>query len=139
MFGFSTGPGGFRKVRQACRKHFHLFWYPSDAVVTSYGPQIFLVGLSFTVYGITGFCRLLSFCFQRHGFMNCFFHINGGLLTVTSNQSFVMPFVLNTSHKLPSMNPEQSSQISKPLSNIFQLAERQKCFPKMSRLPRPNK
>ena len=33
---FPWGPGGFREVREAGRKHFHLSWYLSVAVVTSY-------------------------------------------------------------------------------------------------------
>ena len=30
------GPGGFRELREAGRIHFHLSWYLSDYVVTSY-------------------------------------------------------------------------------------------------------
>ena len=30
---FSGGPEGFRELRGACWSHFHLSWYPSDAVV----------------------------------------------------------------------------------------------------------
>jgi len=33
------GPGGFREFREAGRNHFHLSWYLSDAVVTSYGKK----------------------------------------------------------------------------------------------------
>ena len=33
---FSEGPGGFRELREAGRNHFHLSWYLSVAVVTSY-------------------------------------------------------------------------------------------------------
>jgi len=36
----SRGPGGFRKVLEAARSHFHLSWYLSDAVVTSYGQKL---------------------------------------------------------------------------------------------------
>ena len=36
FLAFSQGPGGFREVREAGRKHFHLSWYLSVAVVTSY-------------------------------------------------------------------------------------------------------
>ena len=36
---FSRGPGGFREVREAGRKHFHLSWYLSVSVVTSYGQK----------------------------------------------------------------------------------------------------
>ena len=31
------GPGGFREFREACRNHFHLSWYLSDAVVPPKG------------------------------------------------------------------------------------------------------
>ena len=33
---FSGGSGGFRELREAGRKHFHLSWYLSVPVVTSY-------------------------------------------------------------------------------------------------------
>ena len=33
---FFEVPGGFRKLREAYRIRFHLPWYPSDPVVTSY-------------------------------------------------------------------------------------------------------
>ena len=33
---FSRGYGGFRELREAGRKHFHLSWYLSVPVVTSY-------------------------------------------------------------------------------------------------------
>ena len=36
VLAFPRGPGGFRKLREACRNHFHLSWYLSDAVVTRY-------------------------------------------------------------------------------------------------------
>ena len=36
---FPGGPGGFRELRGAGRKHFHLSWYLSDAAVTSYGQK----------------------------------------------------------------------------------------------------
>ena len=36
FLAFSRGPGGFREVREAGRKHFHLSWYLSVPVVTSY-------------------------------------------------------------------------------------------------------
>ena len=36
FLAFPRGPGGFRELREAYRKHFHLSWYLSDAVVTSY-------------------------------------------------------------------------------------------------------
>ena len=42
---------GFLKLWEACRNHFHLFWYVSDAVVTSYsqnpGWKIFLLSIEF--------------------------------------------------------------------------------------------
>ena len=37
LSAFSWGPGGFRELQEAGRNHFHLSWYLSDAVVTSYG------------------------------------------------------------------------------------------------------
>ena len=36
---FSRGPGGFRELRDAGRKHFHLSWYLSVPVVASYGQK----------------------------------------------------------------------------------------------------
>ena len=33
---FCRGSGRFRKLREAGRKHFHLSWYSSEPVVTSY-------------------------------------------------------------------------------------------------------
>ena len=36
---FSRGPGGFRELREAGRNHFHLSWYLSVPVVTSYGQK----------------------------------------------------------------------------------------------------
>ena len=38
---FSQGPGGFRELREASRNHFHLSWYLSDYVVTSYDQKLF--------------------------------------------------------------------------------------------------
>ncbi len=32
-------PSRFRELREAGKDHFHLSWYLSDAVVTSYGPK----------------------------------------------------------------------------------------------------
>ena len=37
FLGFPEGPGGFRKVREAGRNHFHLSWYLLVPGVTSYG------------------------------------------------------------------------------------------------------
>ena len=36
FLAFVEGPGGFREVREAGRNHFHLSWYLSVSVVTSY-------------------------------------------------------------------------------------------------------
>ena len=36
---FSRGYGGFRELREAGRKHFHLSWYLKVPVVTSYGQK----------------------------------------------------------------------------------------------------
>ena len=36
FLAFSRGSGGFRELREAGRKHFHLSWYLSVPVVTSY-------------------------------------------------------------------------------------------------------
>ena len=51
FLAFSRGPGGFRELREAGRNHFHLSWYLSDTVVTSYGqkPSCFFC-LPSTVY-----------------------------------------------------------------------------------------
>ena len=35
VLAFSRGPGGFRELKEAGRKHFHLPWYLFDAVVAS--------------------------------------------------------------------------------------------------------
>ena len=37
---FSRGYGGFRELREAGRKHFHLSWYMSVSVVTSYDQKL---------------------------------------------------------------------------------------------------
>ena len=39
LWAFSRGSGGFRELREAGRKHFHLSWYLSVPVVTSYGQK----------------------------------------------------------------------------------------------------
>ena len=39
VWAFSRGPGGFRELREAGRNHFHLSWYLSVSVVTSYGQK----------------------------------------------------------------------------------------------------
>ena len=48
---FSQGPGGFRELREAYRKHFHLSWYLLVPVVTSYDQKPW-GGFFFTVHGI---------------------------------------------------------------------------------------
>ena len=40
FLAFSRGPGGFRELREAGRIHFHLSWYLSDDVVTSYDQKL---------------------------------------------------------------------------------------------------
>ena len=40
LFEVFKGPGGFRKLLEACRIHFHLFWYLSDFMVPSYDQKI---------------------------------------------------------------------------------------------------
>ena len=44
------GPEGFRELREAFRKRFHLFWYLLVSVVTSYGPKSSWGNL-FSLYG----------------------------------------------------------------------------------------
>ena len=39
LLAFRRGPGGFRELREAHRKLFHLSWYLSDSVVTSYSQK----------------------------------------------------------------------------------------------------
>ena len=39
LLAFSRRPGGFRELREAGRKHFHLSWYLSVPVVTGYGQK----------------------------------------------------------------------------------------------------
>ena len=39
FLAFSRGPVGFRELREAYRKHFHLSWYLSVPVVMSYGQK----------------------------------------------------------------------------------------------------
>ena len=39
FLAFPPGPGGFRELREAYRNHFHLSWYLSEYVVTSYGQK----------------------------------------------------------------------------------------------------
>ena len=43
LLAFSRGSGGFRELREAGRKHFHLSWYLSVSVVTSYGQMLNVV------------------------------------------------------------------------------------------------
>ena len=52
---FSRGLGGFRGLREAYRNHFHLSWYLSVPVVTSYSQKPSW-GIFFTVYSI---CRYI--------------------------------------------------------------------------------
>ena len=49
FLAFSRGSGGFRELREAGRKHFHLSWYLSVSVVASYGQKSW-GGFFFTVY-----------------------------------------------------------------------------------------
>ena len=51
FLAFSQGPGGFRELREAYRNHFHLSWYLSDYVVTSYEQKPW-GGIFFTVHGL---------------------------------------------------------------------------------------
>ena len=39
LLAFSCGYGGFRELREAGRKHFHLSWYLIVPVVTSYSQK----------------------------------------------------------------------------------------------------
>ena len=39
FLAFSRGPGGFRELREAGRKHFHLSWYLLVPGITSYGKK----------------------------------------------------------------------------------------------------
>ena len=48
---FPQGPGGFRELREADRKLFHLSWYLFVPVVTSYGQKSSWEEF-FTEYGI---------------------------------------------------------------------------------------
>ena len=47
------GPGGFRRVREACRIHFHLSWYLSDSTVPSYDQKPWGKGIFSFIAGIT--------------------------------------------------------------------------------------
>ena len=40
FLAFSRGSGGFRELREAGRKYFHLSWYLLVSVVTSYGQNL---------------------------------------------------------------------------------------------------
>ena len=51
FLAFPGSPGGFRELREAYRKHFHLSWYLEVPVVTSYGQKSSL-GPSFTEHCI---------------------------------------------------------------------------------------
>ena len=53
FLAFSRGPGGFRELREAGRIHFHLSWYLSDYVVTSYAHIEIVV--AFLVVNFLGF------------------------------------------------------------------------------------
>ena len=57
FLAFSWGPGGFRELREACRKHFHPSWYLSDAVVTSYDQKPSWGNFFYRARSVTGlFC-----------------------------------------------------------------------------------
>ena len=64
FLAFSQGPGGFRELREAYRKHFHRSWYLSDAVVTSYSQKPSWGVIFFTVYGTFSGCG-------NYGLENC--------------------------------------------------------------------
>ena len=51
FLAFSWGPGGFRELREAYRKHFHPSWYLSDAVVTIYSQKPSWGKFLFAEYG----------------------------------------------------------------------------------------
>ena len=52
ILAFSRGYGGFRELREAGRKHFHLSWYPLVPGVMSYDQKSWVLGEFFaTVYG----------------------------------------------------------------------------------------
>ena len=53
---FSRGPGGFRELREAGRKRFHLSWYISVPVVRSYGKKT--GGIFVTVYRIEKYVNI---------------------------------------------------------------------------------
>ena len=53
FLAFSRGCGGFRELRGPGRNHFHLSWYLSVFVVTSYGQKSW--GGLFAVYGMKPF------------------------------------------------------------------------------------
>ncbi len=59
FLAFSQGPGGFRELREAGRNHFHLSWYLSDAVVTSYKVFGFIQKIGFENSGLTLELRVL--------------------------------------------------------------------------------
>ena len=40
FLAFPEGPGGFRELREASRKHFHLSWYLLVPGVTSYDQKV---------------------------------------------------------------------------------------------------
>ena len=48
---FPRGPGGFRKLREACRNHFHLSRYLKMPRVTNYGQKLWGVTFS-SLYGM---------------------------------------------------------------------------------------
>ena len=47
-----SGGEGFRKVREAYRKRFHLSWYLLVSGVTSYGPKFSPGGFFCSLYGM---------------------------------------------------------------------------------------
>ena len=60
FLAFSRGPGGFRELREAGRNHFHLSWYLSDTVVTSYKFfRFYITDFGFNNSGLTLELRVL--------------------------------------------------------------------------------
>ena len=66
-FAASWSPRGFRKLREACRIHFHRSWYFSDIVVPSYGQPTSWGGICFPCTSLYG-----SFIWPYKWYVSCY-------------------------------------------------------------------
>ena len=69
FLAFPEGPGGFRKLKEAGRNHFHLSWYLLVSVVTSYDQKLW--GGNFSLVAGSSTLRTLKFGLRRVNSWKC--------------------------------------------------------------------